>query len=351
MSAPPIPLVTGMSWLSKAAVVNHDTGAETEVGVVDATVTIDRKSDARRVVSATITPDVDPALLRPPHRLKLWAGYSTGGVDRWAPLAHVRMGERSLSPLGCWELSQCLSFESLVAAAGFWWPYQIDAGASMIATMTALIRDAVPWCDIRVDTTRDAQMTAKSIDRERWSTIAGKEESIATALAVDVGCDGDGTFVIRDYPSGAPAWYADEGSLLVDWAEKTDPSGVKNVWVAYSDHTDTSPVRGIAIDRDPSSPTNVARWGQSVGYFASSLLTTAEMCQEAADTRLSNTRGETVSLDMSSVPNPWADITELVGSTRNGAATVHQLDKVTHSILPSKTLGMTTATRLVSLDA
>ena len=349
MSAPPIPLVSGMRWLSRAVVVNHDTGAEAEVGVVDATVTVDRKSDARRVVEATITPDVDPALLRPPHRLKLWAGYSTGGVDYWAPLAHVRMGQRSLSPLGCWSLTNCLSFESLVAAAGFWWPKQIDAGASMIATMTGLIRDAVPWCDIRVDTTRDAAMTAKSIDRERWETIAGKEESIATALGVDVGCDGDGTFVIREFPAGQPSWYANEGDLLVDWAEKTDPSSIRNVWVAYSDHTDTSPVRGIAIDRDPSSPTNVARWGQSVGYYASSLLTTQDMCQHAADTRLSNTRGETVSLDMSSVPNPWADIVELMGSTRDGVATVHQLDKITHSVRLDQPLSMSTATRLVSV--
>lgn len=353
MTAPPIPFTSGMSWLTKAIVVNHDTNVETEVGVVSATVTIDRKSDARRIVDCAITPDVDPALLTPPHRLKLFAGYRAQGADHWAPLAHVRMGVKSRGPQGVWQLRNCLSFESLVAAAQFRTPRQFDANTSMLYAMQTLISEAVPWATVLTRTAKSAPMPAGSttFEKERWQAIAGREESMATALGVDVGCDGEGAFVIQDMPSGAATWDLSEGGLLVDYGETLDPSGVVNVWIASSDHPDTLPVRGVAEDTDSFSPTRVSRWGESVGFYSSPLLTSNDMCLSAAWTRLGNTRGISVSLDMTSVPNPWADITDVVSSTRSGVTTLHQLDKVTHSLDPKDGMQVTAAARTVSVNA
>ena len=340
-----------MRWLAKAVVVNHDTGAETEVGVVDATVTVDRKSDARRVVEATITPDVDPALLTPPHRLRLWAGYSSQGIDYWAPLAHVRMGTRSKGPLGAWQLRNCLSFEALVAAARFRTPRIFDGRSSLVASMQALILEAVPWASVTVTTARDSTMPTGTVtyEQERWQAIAGRESSMATALGVDVGCDGDGSFVIRDMPSGLPTWDVSEGGLLVDYSETVASDDVRNVWIASSDHPDTNPVRGVAADTDPYSPTRVDRWGESVGFYSSPLLTTNLMCEQAARTRLENSRGVTVALDMTAAPNPWADITDIVSSTRDGVTHQHQLDKITHSLRPDEPLKLTAAARTVNV--
>lgn len=351
MTAPPVPIVSGSTWLARAVVVNHDTDVETEVGVISASVTIDRKSDARRVVDAEITPDVDPNLLIAPHRLKLFAGYRVQGVDYWAPLAHVRFGRRSRSPMGPWRISQAMSFEALVAAAGFWRPYIVDAGTSMINAMTYLITSAIPWATVQVKTTTDAKMLSQTFERERWQAIAGRETSIATALSVDVGCDGTGAFIIQDPPSGDAVWDVSEGRVLVDYSETADPGDVKNIWITYSDHPDVSPIRGIAGDDDPLSPTRHQRWGQSVGYYSSPLLTTQDMCQKAAETRLLTTRGLTVSLDLSAVPNPWLDIGDVISSTRGGVSTSHQIDKITHSLAPDQPMKLTAAARTVAVNA
>lgn len=355
MPAPPVPITSGGSWLARAVVVDHDTGNEHDVGVVDATVTVDRKSDARRVVDATLTPDVDPRLVQPPHRLKLWSGYRIGGVDHWAPLAHVRMGRVSRGTHGEFEVRQCRSFESLVGAARFTYPRTIQGGFSMLAAMELLIREAVPWADVRVETTRDALVPVGGVTEEldRWAMVAGREKSMATALGVDVGCDPLGSFVIRDLPSGNPVWSVREGpgGLLIDYAEERSADDVVNVWVASSDHPDVSPVRGVAEDREIASPTHVDRWGQFVGIYKSPYLTTQGQCDGTAKARLQNTRGWTVGLDFSSVPNPWADITEAVESTHQGVSKVHVLDKITHSLLPDRPMSVSAAARTVAINA
>ena len=343
-----------MSWVTRAVVVDHDTGAEHEVGVVDATVTIDRKADCRRVVDATLTDDVDPALLQAPHRLKLWAGYRAAGVDYLAPLAHVRMGDRSRGPLGAWQVSQCLSFEALVAAAGFWEPYRIDGKTSMVAAVKALILEAVPWASVDVLTETDAQTPTGGVvfDKERWAAVAGQEESLATALGVDVGCDRDGVFIVRDLPSGSPVWDVSEGpgGLLVDWSETISSRDVVNVWVVGSDHPDVvPPARAVVLDDDPLSPTRVARWGHATDYYTSALLSTGEQAQSAGTARLAASRGERVNLDLAAVPNPWLDLPDIIASTRDGVESWHMLDKVTHSLRPDQPARITCAARTVAV--
>ena len=355
MPAPPVPITSGGSWLSRAVIVDHDTGDEHEVGVVDATVTVDRKSDARRVVDATLSPDADPRLVAPPHRLKLWTGYRLGGVEHWAPLAHVRIGRVSRGHYGEFEVRQCRSFEALVAAARFTYPRTIQGYASMMDALQLLILEAVPWADVRVETTRDALVPPGGVTEEidRWAMVAGREKSIATALGVDVGCDPLGSFVIRELPGGDPVWTVAEGpgGLLVDYSEERSADDVVNVWTACSDHPDVAPVRATVEDRQAASPTHVDRWGVSSQTYKSPLLTTQPQCAAAAETRLANTRGWTVGLDFSSVPNPWADIAEPVAATRNGTTEVHVLDKLTHSCSPDRPLTVSAAARTVAINA
>lgn len=352
MTAPPILLTPGQSWLSKVVHVNADTGVESEVGLSAASVTIDRGADARRAVDATIETDLDPALLRAPHRLKVSAGVAQGGVEYWNPLAHVTIGSRTKTPLGLWQLRTCLSFEALVAKARFRSPRTIFGDTSMVTAMRTLILEAVPWATVDVLTSRDAQVPGggKVYERERLQAVLGREDSLATALGVDVGCSGDGTFVVRDQPD-AVTWALDEGpgGLLIDWSETSSYEDVVNVWVVYSDNPNTNPARAEVADTDPFSPTRVSRIGERVQFLQSPLMGTDDMCNTAGRTRLASSRGETVALDMTAVANPWADVTEMVSSRRDGVTSTHVLDRIQFGLKHDEPMRVTASARTVSL--
>ncbi len=345
---PPLALVSGLTRVSQAFIVNHDTGVETEVGLVSADVTVDRRSECRRTVSAVIA-DADPALLSAPHRLRIVSGYRAFGRDWLAPVAHVRIGKRSRAPLGAWQVSG-QSFESLVRAARFPEPRRVE-GSSLVA-IQALLLEAVPWATVIVTASRDETVPGGGVvfDEERLEAIVGREGSLATALGVDVYCDGDGAFVIADPPSlDTAAW--DTAGMVVDWTETLDPSTVVNSWRVSTDHQDVYPTRAVVDDDDPVSPTRVARWGVSRKGFASPLLADAVACARAARTLLDSSRGVQVDLDLTTPPNPWADVTEPVVAVADSGTARLMLDRLTHRISNTldEPLSLTAQARLVSL--
>lgn len=349
MTAPPVPLRGVMTPLREAVVIDHDTGAEVEVGVDEATVTIDRGSVPRRVVDAHVY-DVDPELLRAPHRLRLRMGYRVDGADYWASMAHVRIGEVTRAPLRGWTLRGAHSFETLVARARFAQPRTLTPGSSMVANLVTLIEEAVPWATVRVETTVDGVVPPGGVseERERWDLCAGSAKSIATTLGLDVGCDGSGDIVIRDGLAAGDPWEVADTDLLVDWDERFDPSSVVNAWSCASDHPDVSPVWGQAVDDDPYSPTRVSRWGEVRQFHASPFYTEAWQCVRAASGFLATSRGVRAELDMTTAPNPWLDERTMVAATRDGVREVYALDRVVHDWGVGAGTRMTAAARLVS---
>lgn len=353
MSLPPITLRSGMKRISRAVVVEHATGVETEVGVPSAKVVVDAKSVAYRTVpSAAITTDVDPALMTAPNRLKLWSGFRVDGGDYLAPLAHVRLGKVERSKGGIWQVSNSQSFEALVAKARFRQPVVATGGTSMMTMLVRLIQDAVPWATIRVETSRDALFPAsgQTFETERIDAVLGRAESISTALAVSVTCDGNGDFVIRDAGPSGEVWDAPSGpgGLLIDWKVESDPEAVVNVWVCHSDNRDAQ-VRGVAADDNPYSPTRVSLWGESVKYQASPLYTQQWQCEQAAQAFLEGSRGLEANLSFRTVPNPWQDTFTQVASTVDGQRIVNTLDRVEHGWNVGEPLQCTAAARTVSV--
>lgn len=349
MALAPIPLVSGMTRVTRAWVIDTDSGTEHEVGVTTADVTVDRKSECRRALTATIGDDVDPALLSAPHRLRIQSGYRVGGRDVLAPLAHVRLGKRSRTPLGLWQVSGT-SFESLVRGARFAVPRRVEGSA--VAAIAALIREAVPWATVVISTTRDIHLPGSGLvfPRELLEAIVGREESLATAVGVDVYCDGDGQFVIADPPSlASQAW--DTRGFVSDWSESVDPSGVVNSWVVSTDHPDVDPTRGIADDNDAWSPTRISRWGMAREFLSSPVLSSEAEAKRAAATLLDGSRGVRVDMDLTTPPNPWADVTEPVTAVGSGGAGTFLLDRLTHRVSHdlNEQLSMSAAGRRVSL--
>ena len=350
MTLPPVPIRGVMTPIRRAYLIDHDSGTETEIGVDAAQVVIDRKSVARRIVDAHVY-DADPRLLAAPHRLRLVSGYRVAGTDYTTNLAHVRIGRRSTGQRRGWSLTGCTSFESIVAGARFSSPRTLAGGTSMLGHIVTLISEAVPWATIRVDTARDALVPPGGVthERERWGAIAGEAESLATALGIDVACDGSGTFVLRDRTT-VDTWAIADTDLLVDWREETDPASVVNAWSCASDHPDVNPVWGEAVDTDPYSPSRVARWGEVRNFPVSPYYGEAGQCEQAALSFLAGSRGQRADLDLTAVPNPWLDEWTAVAATRDGATETHELDRIVHGWRVDEPMTLTAASRLVSVQ-
>jgi hypothetical protein len=154
-------------------------------------------------------------------------------------------------------------------------------------------------------------------------------------------------------PAGKPVWDVSEGpgGLLIAYDEELDPSGIRNVWVTLSDHPDTNPVRGIAIDDDDVSPTRVDRFGYFAERVSNPHYSTQEQCDKAAEALLAGSRGLSVSLDLTAAPNPWLDLPDPISSTRGGVRSVHVLDRITHSLLPDQPMTLQAAARTVAIEA
>jgi hypothetical protein len=121
--------------------------------------------------------------------------------------------------------------------------------------------------------------------------------------------DHRGVLLIRTPPDpSSPLWTVSRGEdgVLVSASRSLSRDGVFNGVLATGEALDTEPpVRGLAVDSDPNSPTY---WNGPFGRvhreFASPLLTTGAQCRLAASTILRRSMGLPYNVDISAVPNP-----------------------------------------------
>lgn len=121
--------------------------------------------------------------------------------------------------------------------------------------------------------------------------------------------DHRGVLVIRTPPlPTAPVWTASrgEGGVLVSAGRSLSRTGVFNGVLATGEAMDTEPpVRGLAVDNSPESPTYWSGpFGRVTREFASPLLTTESQCVLAASTILQRTTGLPYNVNLAAVPNP-----------------------------------------------
>lgn len=126
--------------------------------------------------------------------------------------------------------------------------------------------------------------------------------------------DHRGIPVVRTPPSAtSPVWTASTGAngVLIDLGREISREGVYNAVVATGEAADTTaPVRAVAIDNDPTSPTYYhGRFGKVPDFYSSPLIHTAAQAATAAAALLARVVGLPYALDLTFVPNvalePW----------------------------------------------
>jgi hypothetical protein len=253
---------------------------------------------------------------------------------------------------------------AIVQAALFPTPRRIGGGgATARAVITTLLTEALPPGTAVADySTSTVTVPVQTPDEDRAKTI----EDIATAAALDVYFDRDGTPTIRDVPrldTNRVVWSVDAGDVgvMTGADRERNRQSVRNMIALTSDRNDgTAPfVTQYVWDNDPASatyagpgtgagPTPPAAtaagpMGQRVLRMSSPVWSTAQQAITAGQARLAQTTALASQLTLEAVPNPALDdgdtITAQLPPERWGQPRTvewHLIDSLTVPLVPSK---------------
>ena len=161
-----------------------------------------------------------------------------------------------------------------------------------------------------------ARTVSSSGSNSPWTDITG----LATALGAELFVDRDGKFTLKsiDDPNTVQACWSfrdGENGLLTNVSKKLDDSKSVNYVIATGENTATKkPLKAIAFDGDPNSPTYyLGEYGKTIGYEPGrKKLTTQAMVQNAADKYLNAFIGGDETTTLEGICNPAIDAGDVV---------------------------------------
>lgn len=234
-------------------------------------------------------------------------------------------------------------------------PRQFVTGTTLEFIVSALITEIYPTATIEWDDASLLLTTTRSLicEEDRFGFL----NDLVTSLGKVWYWDHRGVLVIKNapLPTSAPVYSINHGvnGVLVTFARSLTREGSYNAWVATGEGGDTNtPVRGVAIDGNPASPTYFyGRFGQIPGFYSSPFLTTNAQCQAAAQSLLNQQLGLPYTIRFGTIVNPALEPYDVVNVkySHREAQETHVLDTVNIPLLESGVVDATTREQRVVL--
>lgn len=201
-------------------------------------------------------------------------------------------------------------------------PYQVAVGTNLGTAILTAIQDAYPDVEYSfpvVTYTSTATLIAEE-GSDRWEFC----QKMATSLGMDLYFDANGVLVLEPMNLTVPAWQIVEGNngVLLRIARGWTREGTYNRVIATGENLGdgVAPVRGVATDDDPNSPTYYSGpYGRVPMFYTSEFLTTNTQCANAASSILQRQLGTTQTVSFGSLVNPKLKPGDLVTVTRQRA--------------------------------
>lgn len=226
-------------------------------------------------------------------------------------------------------------------------PVQYASAVSYGAVVTQLVTQVYPTATIIWDDATNAVAIGRDVivEENRYGFLDDLVRSVGKIWY----WNHRGELVITDAPAVSdPVWdvQAGAGGVLVSMSRSLSRAGVYNAVVAVGEAADSAtPVRGVAIDSSPTSPTYYyGRFGPVPRFYNSPFLTTDAQAEAAATAELSRQLGLPYNVDFSAVPNPALepyDPVRIRASAGSGAET-HVLETVTVPLVADAVMTATT---------
>jgi hypothetical protein len=272
-------------------------------------------------------------------------GARVGGSTEWVSLGYFRIEapEQQDAPDGPIRILGKDRMAGIVDAR-LLAPVQFLSTATYGDVLEQLVLEVYPAATIEWDsgsaTTLDRDLICE--DR-RYEFLADLIEGLGKIWYWDY----RGILVVRDLPHGDPVFDVDSGAggVLVRMSRELTRQGVYNAVVATGEGADTAePVRGVAVDSNPDSPTYFGGpFGKVPEFITSPTITDVAQAQNAADARLRKQLGLRHGIDFTAVPNPALEPWDHVLIRRRDGIDIHVLDQVRISLTADQP--MTAVTR------
>lgn len=233
-------------------------------------------------------------------------------------------------------------------------PVLFQAGTTVGTILAALVTDVYPAAVIEWDDATDA--TPLTADMVTGADRFGFLNDMITAVAKIWYWDHRGVLVVKTPPDTSTPVFdisAGAGGVLVSATRTVTRDRVFNAVVATGTAaTPDVPVRGVAYDNNPQSPTYLfGPFGPVPAFFSSPILTTNPAAAAAAATLLVKNLGLPYSVDLTSVPNPalepYDPVTARVGA--RSPVETHVLQKLTIPLTAAGAMSATTREQTVTL--
>lgn len=312
-------------------------------GATGGTVTLDQTAASRGRLDVSITnlellPTTADALLAPyGNELKVSRGVLyPDGVSELAALGVFRIDEvdidDSATAPGAMRITG-LDRSAIIIDARFEEPFQVDAGTNLVTALERVLAAGYPGIVTDFPTTTlTSGLLIGEEGGDRWAFA----QDIATSLGKRLYFDGDGVAVLRDVSIGTTvvATLAEgEHGVLVSANRGAKRAGAYNRVIATGENTgEAAPVRGVATDADPGSPTFYGGpYGRVPMFYSSPFLTTDDQCASAAQSMLSKQLGTTQSVSLGAIVNPALEPDDTVRIVRalTSIDEAHILDSLT----------------------
>ncbi|MCA1571940.1 MAG: DUF5047 domain-containing protein [Chloroflexi bacterium] len=345
-------------------------GSSPRLAVGDGEVQVDRGANVRRSLSGLTIAGTDSRVL--PLRAADILSVVSGNEIR--PYRGIRYadGTEELMPLGIFGLADAPledapdRFE--VTLTGFdrsrrisrnRWDrvFQIVAGTNVIAAGQALLRDRMPGITF-LTRTSTAHVTPELVFDESTQDPWAEAVKIFSSAGLEVYFDVDGNCVIAEEPDpNAPgatkvATYGEvTGMPILSISRATSNEQVYNgVIVTGESASNPTPVRAVAWDDDPASPTYyLGSYGKVPYFFTSQYIATEAQALAAARGRLKQVKSATEVITGRFIPNPAHEEVDIIEISRgrSGTSGLFVLDGFNIPLRASREMTLRTRKRYV----
>lgn len=345
-----------------------DQGDETDLGtVLDGSVTLDAKAATRGRLDLTLAADSASGLV-PSDPSDPLAPY--GSEISVARGIEYPEGDSELIPLGVYRIEDVevldagdnlalrvvgLDRSKRIIDARFEEPYEIAAGTNYADAILETVQAAHPEVEHDFTTTsRTTPLLVAEEGEDRWAFC----QEMATAIGCELFFDGDGVLVLRavvEPAGGAPDWHLVEGDdgVLIEASRRWTRAGAYNRVIVTGENLGEAaePVRGVATDDNPNSPTYYfGPFGRVPRFYRSEFITTEEQAEGAAAAILGRELGTTRSVQFGTVVNPKLAPGSMVRIARQRAGINEEDHIVDQLTIPLSAEGqMTGQTRAVQV--
>lgn len=287
----------------------------TELSVIDGVVKLDATADTRSTLDITVDGTrlwptrVDSMLAPYGNEIFVRRGIILGaGTTEWCSLGYFRIEtpDQDIPPDGPIRVEGRDRMAGIIDAR-LLEPRQFTATDTYGDVVTELITDVYPSATVQWDDATDSDSLGRAliVEEDRHGFL----EELVTSLGKIWYWDHRGILVILDPPDPTAFVYeirSGRAGVLVSLSRELTREGAYNAVVALGEATDTeTPVRGVAVDANPDSPTYFyGRFGPVPQFYSSPFLVTEEQAQRAASAILLRKLGLPYSVDLSTIVNP-----------------------------------------------